>query len=201
LKPLGPVEVLSNEAKVKLSSLVLGHPSDLTLASVSFSVFGRAAPAGMLLESSGAGLIHVTPMMPLCGTIISTLEMQTIKALRRHGYNKVALSINAVTARQAALIVSLGFDRRCPAETKAAHEAAQDLLEVYLRNGLIPYRLGLGQADQIPQMEHPWPEIFAELQKIFDPAKCMAPSRYEPLWQGAAAIGLDKQLEAEVCIQ
>ena len=30
LAPLGPVEVLSNEEKVKLSSLVLGHPSDLT---------------------------------------------------------------------------------------------------------------------------------------------------------------------------
>jgi 4-cresol dehydrogenase (hydroxylating) flavoprotein subunit len=199
LEPLGSVEVLSNEAKVKLSSLVLGHPSDLTLASVSFSVFGRAAPTGMPLESTGAGLIHVTPMMPLCGAIIRNIEMQTIKTPRRHGYDKIALSINAVTARQAALIVSLGFNRRCPAQTKAAHEAAQDLLEVYLRNGLIPYRLGFGQADQIPQMEPPWPGIFAELEKIFDPAKCMAPSRYEPLWRGEAAIGLDKQLEAEVC--
>ena len=200
LAPLGPVEVLSNEAKIKLSSLVLGHPSDLTLASVSFSVFGRAAPAGIPLESSGAGLIHITPMMPLCGAIISNIERQTIKALRRHGYDKVALSINAVTARQAALIVSLGFDRRCPAKTKAAHEAAQDLLEVYLRQGLISYRLGLGQADQIPRMEHPWPRIFAELQRIFDPAECMAPSRYEPLWRSEAAIGVDRQLEAAVCI-
>ena len=200
LAPLGSVEVLSNEAKVKLSTLVLGHPSDLTLASVSFSVFGRAAPAEMPLESSGAGLIHVTPMMPLCGAIISDIERQTIEALRRHGYDKVALSINAVTARQAALIVSLGFDRRCPARTKAAHEAAQDLLEVYLRHGLISYRLGLGQADQIPQMDQPWPRIFAALQTIFDPAECMAPSRYEPLWRSEAVIGVDKQLEAEVCI-
>jgi 4-cresol dehydrogenase (hydroxylating) len=200
LAPLGSVEVLSNEARVKLSSLVLGHPSDLTLASVSFSVFGRAAPAGMPLESSGAGLIHVTPMMPLCGETISKIERQTIKTLRRHGYDKVALSINAVSARQAALIVSLGFDRRCPAKTKAAHEAAQDLLEVYLRHGLISYRLGLGQADQIPPMEPPWPRIFAALQRIIDPNECMAPSRYEPLWRSEAAVGVDNQLEAEVCM-
>ena len=139
-------------------------------------------------------------MMPLCGAIISNIERQTIKALRRHGYDKVGLSINAVAARQAALIVSLGFDRRCPAKTKAADEAAEDLLEVYARNGLIPYRLGLGQADQMPRMEPPWPRIFAELQRIFDPGECMAPSRYEPLWQSEASISIDKQLEAEVCI-
>ncbi len=201
LAPLGVVEVLSNKEKIKLSSLVLGHPSDLTLGSVSFSVFGRAAPRRVPLEASGAGLIHVTPMLPLCGDTISAVEKQTVTTLRRYGYDEIPLSVNAITARHAALIVSLGFDRRCSRKTKAAHQAAEDLLEVYLRNGLIPYRLGLGQADQMPRMEQPWPRIFSELQRIFDPSECMAPSRYEPLWRGAAAIGLDKQLEAEVCIQ
>ena len=43
-------------------------------------------------------------------------------------------------------------------------------------------------------------EDFTELQRIFDPAECMAPSRYEPLWRSEALIGVDKQLEAEVCI-
>ena len=43
-------------------------------------------------------------------------------------------------------------------------------------------------------------EDFTALQRIFDPAECMAPSRYEPLWRSEALIGVDKQLEAEVCI-
>ena len=200
LAPIGNVEVLSDGEKVKLSSLVLGHPSDLTLASVSFSVFGRAAPPDVPLEASGAGLIHITPMVPLRGEMISYVERQTTKTLRRHGYNQTPLSINAVTARQAALIVSLGFDRRCAHRMKAAHRAAQDLLELYSSSGLISYRLGLGQADQMPSMGPPWPRIFSELQRIFDPDECLAPSRYEPLWKREAAIATDRDLEAELCI-
>ena len=199
LAPLGRVEVLSNEEKIKLSSLVLGHPSDLTLASVSFSVFGRAAPMGMPLEASGAGLIHVTPMVPLCGEMISAVERETIAMLRRYGYEEIPLSINAITARQAALIVSLGFDRRSSHKTRRAHQVAADLLELYLRRGLIPYRLGLGQADQMPRMEPPWPRIFSELQRVLDPSQCMAPSRYDPLWQSEPAIETDNQWEAELC--
>ena len=53
------------------------------------------------------------------------------KRSRRHGYSAVPLSLNALSARTAALIVSLGFDRRCPQKTRAAHRAAEDLLESY----------------------------------------------------------------------
>ena len=120
--------------------------------------------------------------------------------LRRYGYETIPLSINAVTARQAAFIVSLGFDRRCPRKTKIARQAADDLLETYLRNGLIPYRLGLAQADQIPRMERPWPRILSGLQRTFDPSECMAPSRYEPLWRNEPRLSTEKQLETELCI-
>ena len=200
LASLGSVEVLSNQERVKLSNLVFGHPSDLTLASVSFSVFGRAAPTGVSLEASGAGLIHVTPMLPLCGEMVSAIERQTMTTLRRYGYETIPLSINAVTARQAAFIVSLGFDRRCARATRIARQAADDLLETYLRSGLIPYRLGLAQGDQIPRMERPWPRILSGIQRTFDPSECMAPSRYEPLWQNEPRVGTEKQLETELCM-
>jgi 4-cresol dehydrogenase (hydroxylating) flavoprotein subunit len=201
LKELGRVEILGDETKVKLSRLILGHPSDLTLASVAFTIFGRSAPANATLEASGAGLIHITPVMALRGDTICDVEERTMETLRRHGYNAVPLSLNALSARTAALIVSLGFDRRCPRKTEAAHHAAEDLLECYLQAGLLPYRLGLGQGAQLPQMQHPWPRIFSGMQRIFDPGGCMAPSRYEPLWRRETAIGTSpKPTEAELCI-
>ena len=201
LKHLGSVEILGDEAKLKLSKLVLGHPSDLTLASVAFSVFGHYEPTNAALEASGAGLIHITPVMALRGDTIRNVERQTMETLGRHGYSAAPLSLNALSARTAALIVSLGFDRRCPQKTRAAHRAAEDLLESYCRAGLIPYRLGLGQGDQLPQMQPPWQRIFFGMQRIFDSSGCMAPSRYEPLWRRETPIGITQKFkEAELCI-
>ena len=201
LKPLGQVEVLADETEVKLSSLIQGRPSDLTLASVAFSVFGHSAPVRAPLEASGAGLIHVTPVMALCGDMIRDVERLTLETLRRHGYKAVPLSLNALSARTAALIVSLGFDRRCRHKTEAAQRAAADLLKTYLRAGLVPYRLGLRQGDLLPQMERPWPRIISAMQQIFDPSDCMAPSRYEPLWREETSFDITTEpWEAELCI-
>jgi 4-cresol dehydrogenase (hydroxylating) len=202
LKPLGHVEILGERAEDPLSSLIQGRPSDFALASVAFGVFGRPVPIDAPLEASGAGLIQVTPVVALCGTQIRDVERQTLQTLRRHGYKEVPLSLNALSARTAALIVSLGFDRRSPEKTKAAHRAAKDLLKTYLRAGLMPYRLGLGQSDLLPQMERPWVRIISGMQRIFDPAGCMAPSRYEHLWSQATAADITKETrKAELCIR
>jgi 4-cresol dehydrogenase (hydroxylating) flavoprotein subunit len=183
LESLGQVEVLGGEGGVKLSSLLQGRPSDFALASVAFSVFGNAAPLNAPLEATGAGLIHVTPVIPLTGSAVAEAVRLTQETLRRHGYETVPLSLNALSARAAALIVSIGFDRRSAERTKRAQCAADDLLNAYSRVGLLPYRLGLEQGDLVPSMEGSWPKIFGAMQRVFDPYGCMARSRYEGLWE------------------
>ncbi len=203
LKPLGNTQVVSNlkERDSKLSDLIQGRPSDLALASVAFSVFGHSSPLNAPLEASGAGLIHVTPIVAFCAQTVTDVERLTREKLYRYGYKAVPLSLNALSARTAALIVSLGFDRRSPENTKAAHRAADDLLETYLRAGLQPYRLGLGQGDHLPRMDGPWPEVFREIQRILDPCGCMAPSRYESLWRKDSPTDVGRTpKEAELCI-
>jgi 4-cresol dehydrogenase (hydroxylating) flavoprotein subunit len=185
LRPIGNIEIIgdSGDAAPKLSSLVQGRPSDLALASVEFSVFRRALAVNAPVEASGAGLIHLAPVVALCPRTIAEVERLTLQVLGGHGYKAVPLSLNAVSARTAMLIVSVGFDRRLSQRIRAAHRAADDLLEAYLGAGLMPYRLGLEQARQLPQMDGPWPEVFCAIQRILDPSGCMAPSRYEPLWR------------------
>jgi hypothetical protein len=65
---------------------------------------------------------------------------------------------------------------------------------------LLPYRLGLGQAEHLPPMDKPWPQIFREIQRVFDPRGCMAASRYEPLWRGdSTPDSTNASKEMEVC--
>ena len=185
LKPFGQIEVLGagSEGASKLSNLVQGRPSDLALASVEFSVFHRCAALNAPVEASGAGLIHVAPVMPFCGQAIAEFEKQTLETLRPYGYKAVPLSLNALSPRTAALIVSIGFNRRSSVKTTMAHRAADTLLQSYLRAGLVPYRLGLEQGWHLPQMSGPWPDIFCAMQRILDPNGCMAASRYQSLWR------------------
>jgi 4-cresol dehydrogenase (hydroxylating) len=67
LAPLGRIEILRAGPDAGVSRLMEGRPTDLALPSVAFAVFGRSAPFNAPVESSGAGLIHVTPIVPLCG--------------------------------------------------------------------------------------------------------------------------------------
>jgi 4-cresol dehydrogenase (hydroxylating) len=201
LAPLGRVEVLTDGPGGGVSRLIGGRPTDLALASVAFGVFGRSAPLNAPVESTGAGLIHVTPIVPLCGKSILAVENQTNKVLRRYGYERVPVSVNALSARTAAFIVSLGFDRRCLERTRMAHSAAAELLKAYLRAGLIPYRLGLQQGDLLPAMSAPWRRVLSEMQRIFDISGCMAPSRYQSLWADPSDDLLERSREECLCLQ
>ncbi len=187
LGSLGQVQTIDGENDSRLGNLLRGRPSDFALPAVAFSVFGSASPFNKPLEATGAGLIHVTPVLPFIGQTVAEVEELTSETLRRHGYEAVPLSVNALSARTAALIVSIGFDRSSARRTKEAHRAAEDLLEAYLKAGLLPYRLGLEQGNLVPAMEGSWPKIFRAMRCIFDPCGCMAHSRYEQLWEDRAA--------------
>jgi 4-cresol dehydrogenase (hydroxylating) len=200
LASLGRVEVLDDKMGAGLSTLIQGRPSDVALASVAFSVFGRSLSLNAPIEASGAGLLHVTPIVPFHGEIILEVENLTNRVLESHGYKAIPLSLNALSARTAALIVSIGFDRRDAEKTAAAQRAAAALLEAYIRADVAPYRLGLRQGRLIPPMPAPWQRICSEMQRVFDPNGCLAPSRYEPLW--SAEGSLSERREEEIpCIQ
>ena len=200
LRAMGRLEVLNDETGAGLSRLIQGHPSDIALASVAFSVFGRSAPINAAVESSGAGLIHVTPVVPLRGDTILDVEDLTNRTLNRHGYKGVPLSLNALSARTAALIVSIGFERRNPEKADAAQRAAAELLRAYVRAGLAPYRLGLRQGTLTPAMQRPWQGIFSEMQQVFDPSGCMASSRYERLWSAGGSLGEIRERREEILL-
>ena len=188
LNPIGRVEIIDSDKGSNLSSLLRGRPSDFALASVAFNVFGRRVPVSTHLEATGAGLIHVAPVLPLTPGAILEVQELTRKTIRRHGYEAVPLSLNVLSPRAAALIVSIGFDRRSAEATKAARLTADNLLRAYISAGYLPYRLGLEQGNVMPPMERSWRRILQAMRHTFDPFGCMGDSRYEQLWQADRTI-------------
>jgi 4-cresol dehydrogenase (hydroxylating) len=189
LNPIGQVDILDNEKGSNLSSLLRGRPSDFALASVAFNVFGDGAPVGAPVEATGAGLVHVAPVLPLTPGAILQVQALTYETVRRHGYDVVPLSLNVLSPRAAALIVSLGFNRRSAEATTSARRAAEELLQTYVKAGFLPYRLGLEQGNFVPPMEKSWRRIFQAMRHTFDPVGCLADCRYEQLWKADRTIG------------
>lgn len=186
LKSFGEVEILSGEANsdgAKLNYLLQGRPSDFSLASVTYAAFAKPVEPKLPLERTGAGLIHVTPLVPLNGDTAQKAVELAVRSLRKSGYEKPQLSLNAISSRVAALVIPISFDRRSPVTTKRAKEAATALISDFANAGMLPYRLGLDQADSLPPMGDPWPELLEAIQEVFDPTHCMSSSRYEPLWK------------------
>jgi 4-cresol dehydrogenase (hydroxylating) len=190
LQAFGRIEILSgsnNAEEAKLNPLLQGHPSDFSLASISYAAFGEVSDQDLPPEETGAGLVHITPSMPLEGEVVRGAVDRATRFLRKRGYSQISLSINAISARCAVLVIPLAFDRRKSDETKRAHESSSELTSEFAQAGMLPYRVGLDQASRLPLMSAPWPKMFAELQKIFDPRGCLAPSRYEPLWKQSSS--------------
>ncbi len=185
LGEIGEVEVLSDapgKGGTRLSSLLQGRPTDFPLASVAYSVFGTRAGGTVDLDGSPAGLIHITPMVPLEGTAVVDALRLVSQILRERGYRNMPLSLNAISSGVAVLVISLGFDRQSEAETMLAQSTADKLTNAFAEADMLPYRLYLGQGMQLPKMERPWSKIMGSLQRVFDPAGCMAESKYSALW-------------------
>ena len=185
LGPLGEIEIsggLVDAEPSKLSSLIQGRPNDFSLASVTYAVFGKVADIGTPLGDTGAGLIHVAPCLPLTGERVREGVRLAEDISRTHGREHIALSLNVISSRAVALVVFIAFDRRSVSNSAAAQAMARELLASFAERGMLPYRLGLNQADVLPKMSDTATEVLSAIQMIFDPNQCMAPSRYEALW-------------------
>jgi 4-cresol dehydrogenase (hydroxylating) len=75
-------------------------------------------------------------------------------------------------------VVSLAFDRRNAAQTKAAHDCIQDMEGRYMAQGFPPYRVSINSMHHVVNEKDPFWQTMRDLKRVLDPNGIIAPGRY-----------------------
>jgi 4-cresol dehydrogenase (hydroxylating) len=190
LSKLGDLEVILGEDNLpapstssspmdQLKQLASGFPSNLALPSVQWSALGKADVTVLDPEKTNAGLIHVTPAVPSSATEIGNALRLIESTARELGLQPLALTVNVVDSLTTVIVISVPFIKT---EAAPAHIKAQKLWRALSGAGIHPYRLGLGNEQEMGSASRNSADIFNRIRSALDTNGVFAPSKYDSLF-------------------
>ena len=166
----------------QLHLLASGYPSNLALASVEWAALGTSNPRQCDPESTGAGLIHVTPSTSSSSDAIRRAVSVIEESAILLGLEPLPMTVNVVDQCTTVIIVSIGFPGRDAARFRSKARVLEGQLR---RKGLMPYRIGLGQEDWPLRASAEATIFHHNLRATFDPCRVLASSKYEAVYTSA----------------
>ena len=162
-----------------LYGLARGIPTDAAMKSVYWPV-GETQQAGdQNPDHSHSGLLFCVPMLPADGAAARDAVARVESTYARYGFTPY-ITLNMVEDRFIETVINLAFDRNDPERVKAAHACNDELTAAFVRDGLIPYRVGVQSMGQVVDPADPFWQTVGELKKALDPNGIIAPGRYCP---------------------
>jgi 4-cresol dehydrogenase (hydroxylating) len=174
-----PAPSASSPPMDQLKQLAAGFPSNLALPSVQWSALGKADLTVLDPEKTKAGLIHVTPAVPSSATEIGNAVRLLESTARELDLWPLAVTVNVVDSLTTVMVISVPFIK---SRAAAALRKAQKLWQVFSRAGLRPYRLGLGNEQEVGSASRNSADIFNRIKSALDANGVFAPSKYESLF-------------------
>jgi len=128
-------------------------------------------------DHSNSGLLFCLPIMPASGQVVAEVVADTRDTFSRHGFI-AAITVNLMGTKAMEGVISLAFDRRDEAQTRAAHDCIQEMEARYMEQGYPPYRVGINSMHHVVNEDDSFWRTVRELKKVLDPNGIISPGRY-----------------------
>lgn len=165
------------EAIMPLYEITKGVPTDAPLKSVYWPAGDLASMEMLNPDLSGSGLLYCLPIIPSDGETISRVMSRTQDHFKEYGFDAY-ITVNLMDARAAECVISLGCLRSDRERMQAAHECVQQMEREYVREGFIPYRLGIDSMDCVLDPEDMFWQTARDIKQVLDPNEIIAPEKY-----------------------
>ncbi|SDB58344.1 4-cresol dehydrogenase (hydroxylating) [Desulfonatronum thiosulfatophilum] len=166
-------------ALVKVGGLLQGQPTDAFLYGTLWRISGREEPASLDPLENNAGLLWISPIMPMTGNAAGDLVRKLSPIFLEYGFEPL-ITVSLITERAMVAVTTIAYDRTNPEETKRARECYDALFSEVMRAGYIPYRASIASMSQLAQGSDVFWDVVHDLKRTLDPDMIIARGRYDP---------------------
>ena len=159
-----------------LFGIAKGIPSDVALQSLHWQN-DKIPNAYTAPESTGSGVLFITPIIPLESKYVIDLLQITKNVFTKYGFIPY-ITINTFTPDSAGAVINLLFDKNNSAASTKAHGCIHELGYLYREKGYLPYRISIDEMPTIMEENDTFWQYVRQLKKVFDPNGIIAPGRY-----------------------
>jgi 4-cresol dehydrogenase (hydroxylating) len=165
--------------KVKwLVDLFEGHPSYKMLTGAHWRARGEADVRQDPLDS-GAGLIWISPILPMTGPATQEVLGLCETVFHEFGFEFQA-TLSCVNERSLCAITSISFDRQNFEEAARAGRCEDKVIATLLAHGYLPYRSSYAVQERFWEAPRSYWRAIQTLKKAWDPQGMLSPGRYIP---------------------
>lgn len=158
--------------------LLKGIPTDNPIGGAHWRL--RSDPGGACdPRDSGAGLIWLSPVLPVIGRDARAIMDIMAAPFARYGFDPLA-TFTLLNERAMVGILNVAFDKAVPGEAEAATACYTETMAALKTAGYPPYRTGpMGMASLIANNNHFW-SVAQDIKRALDPGDIIARGRYIP---------------------
>jgi 4-cresol dehydrogenase (hydroxylating) len=160
-----------------LYGLSKGIPTDAALKSVSWPIGVLPGSGGTDLDQGRGGILYCVPFIPSSGTRAREVVRRTEEVFGAHGFTPY-ITLNLVDGKAMEGVINLAFDREDRGRATEAHACVEELLLRFMKDGYLPYRVGVQTMEKILDEKDPYWKVVRDLKQVFDPNNIIAPGRY-----------------------
>lgn len=158
--------------------LLKGIPAKETLDGAQWRT-RTAAPSGSEPQDTAAGLLWISPAMPMTGADARGMCAIAEPIFAEHGFDPL-ITVTLISERAMIGILHIAFDRSIPSEVDAAHRCYDDLATALKEAGYFPYRTAPAATERYRGDGDAFWATVARIRTAFDPKGVVAPGRYIP---------------------
>ena len=128
---------------------------------------------------AGAGLIWISPILPLEGAQAQELVNLLSTTYQKHGFETL-VTFTLLTERALCCVSNISFDRNNKDELEKARDCYEDMTTQMMNRGLFPYRVGPLGFEKLNLKSTVFWDVVKDIKTALDPHGIMSPGRYEP---------------------
>ncbi len=157
--------------------ILKGIPSDEPLRGAGWRVRRPMPDEARDPREEGAGLMWVSPVLPIRGTDARELLELMKPIYAKHGFDTL-VTFTMINERSMICVSNIAFDKAVPEEHGLADRCYAELWDALLAGGFVPYRTGpTGFAKLSSAGDATW-QVLGQIKQVVDPQGVISPGRY-----------------------
>ncbi|MGQ9671067.1 FAD-binding oxidoreductase [Desulfosoma sp.] len=161
----------------KSFGILNGMPSEISLKTPYWRSQRKPPAQNIDPAQDNCGLLWFTPVIPMLREEICRFVHLARSTVHAFGF-EACFTFTAVTPRAFDCNFPILYKKEDPLETQRALACYESLWKACLREGFIPYRIGIQSMDHIVDAEDPFWQTVRKLKGALDPQGLLSPGRY-----------------------